>query len=82
MARGAPGVVSVQENAVTQTKSVTLPKNVLEDTGLNARDLVWFVKRATGWHLCKITMQQKQRIREAYRNGESVADILHQLTPA
>lgn len=76
MARGAPGVVTVQENATTQTKHITIPKNVLEDIALKAKDLVLFYKGTSGWVLTKITHKQKELIKEAHREGRNAVDAL------
>jgi bifunctional DNA-binding transcriptional regulator/antitoxin component of YhaV-PrlF toxin-antitoxin module len=78
MARGAPGVVNVQENQVTNTKHVTVPKNVLEDIDLEAQDIVLFYKTGASddWSIRKISLEEKELVREAHKQGASVEEVL------
>lgn len=81
MARGAPGIVRVQENPSTRTKHLTIPQNLLEDLSLRPRDLIIFYKHPTigAWIVKKITARDKEIIKTAHRNGENVHHAAEQL---
>lgn len=74
--RGAPGVVSVQENRKTGLKHVVIPQIVQDDISFDAQDLVLFYKGIEGWVVRKISRHEKERIRKAHREGRDTGEAL------
>lgn len=77
--RGAPGVVSVQENRKTGIKHLVIPQIVQEDISFDAQDLALFYRGVEGWVLRKITRHEKERIRKAHREGREPGDALESI---